>query len=73
MNIIHTSDGQPLVGSPKMIVLPIITKISKNEIIQNKIPINEARISGVVENAVIASKAYFVNYQKDHFVSPATL
>ena len=35
--IIHTSDGHPLVGSPKIIVLPIITKINKNDI---KFPFN---------------------------------
>ena len=33
----------------------------------------DENINGAVEKAVIASNAYCVNFQKDHFVSPATL
>ena len=38
----------------------------------NKIIIEE-NISGAVEKAVIPSNAYLNNFQKDHFVFPATL
>ena len=71
--IIHTSDGQPEVGSPYINVLTIINIIAKNEITQNIIPNTDANIKGVVENAVIPSIAYLNNFQNDHFVSPATL
>lgn len=73
INIIQTSEGHPLVGSPKIKVLKIITSINKNDTKQNIKPIAEEIRSGVVENAVIPSNAYFVNFQKDHFVVPATL
>ena len=73
MKIIQTNDGHPLVGSPKIRVLNIIIKINKNDIKQNNKPIIEDKTSGTVEKAVIPSKAYFVNFQKDHYVSPATL
>ena len=71
--MIHTSDGHPDVGSLYIYVFTIINIIIKFAIIQISIPKNEENISGAVENAVIPSKAYFVNFQKDHFVSPATL
>ena len=71
--IIHASDGQPAVGSPYTNVFIIINTIAKNAITQNIIPNIDDNISGVVENAVIPSKAYLNNFQKDHFVSPATL
>ena len=51
----------------------LINKINKKAAKQKNNPSTEEKISGVVENAVIPSKAYFVNFQKDHFVSPATL
>ena len=69
----QTSDGQPDVGSLKINVLTIINIIIKNAKKQKNIPSIDEIISGVVENAVIPSKAYLVNFQKDHFVSPATL
>ena len=40
---------------------------------QKNNPKNDEIISGVVENAVIPSKAYFINLKNDHFVFPATL
>ncbi len=55
--MIQTSEGQPLVGSPSTNVLMIITMIKMKEIKQNKRPIKEDKINGVVENAVIPSKA----------------
>lgn len=73
IKIMQTSDGQPLVGSPKINVLNIIIKINKNDIMQNSKPIKEDITNGKVEKAVIPSKAYLVSFQKDHFVSPATL
>ena len=71
--IIHASDGQPGVGSPYTNVFTIINIIAKNAIIQNISPNIDDIISGVVENAVIPSKAYLNNFQNDHLVSPATL
>ena len=73
IKIIQTSEGQPLVGSSKINVFTIITKIIKNEIKQNNNPIADEIRSGAVEKAVIPSKAYFVSFQKDHYVFPATL
>ena len=40
---------------------------------QNMIPAIELIANGAVENATIPSSAYMNNFQKDHFVSPATL
>ena len=51
----------------------MLGKLIKNEIKQNSNPIQDEIRRGVVENAVIPSKAYFVSFQKDHFVEPATL
>ena len=41
--------------------------------INSKKPSIDERASGIVENAVIPSREYKNNFQKDHFVSPATL
>ena len=69
----QTKEGQPLVGSPYISVFPIIISINKKDTKQKIIPRTDAKISGVVEKAVIPSIAYLNNFQKDHFVSPATL
>ena len=69
----HTSDGQPDVGSPYINVLIIINIIASIAITQNTSPNIEENINGVVENAVIPSNAYLNNFQNDHLVSPATL
>ena len=66
-------DGQPDTGSPYNSVFAIITIIKSTAIKQKHIPINAAITSGTVENAVIPSKEYVNNFQKDHFVLPATL
>lgn len=55
--IIHTNDGQPDVGSPIIRVLIMITNIRIKDIRQNIIPIIELIANGVVENAVIPSRA----------------
>ena len=64
--IIHARDGQPAVGSPYTNVFTIINTIAKNAITQNIIPNIDDNINGVVENAVIPSKAYLNNFQNDH-------
>ena len=56
-----------------MSVLMIIKIIIINEIKQKKIPAIELIANGAVEKATIPSSAYINNFQKDHFVSPATL
>lgn len=56
-HIIHTSDGHPETGSPKISFLIIITKIIMNANAQNNNPANEESISGTVENATIPSIA----------------
>ena len=71
--MMHTIEGQPLVGSPNTNVRTIIRIINKNATKQNNNPIIEENISGAVEKAVIPSNAYLNNFQKDHFVFPATL
>ena len=40
---------------------------------QNKIPNTDANTNGAVEKAIIPSIEYKNNFQKLHFVSPATL
>ena len=70
---IHIVDGQPGVGSPNASVLTIINIIAINATKQKIKPNKDDNINGVVENAVIPSKAYLNNFQNDYFVSPATL
>ena len=49
----------------------IIIKIIKiNATTHINIPKKEARASGAVEKAIIPSKEYKNNFQKDHFVFP---
>ena len=69
----HANDGQPPTGSPHTKVLTIIKIIAMKAIKQNIIPTNADITNGDVENAKIPSKAYLNNFQKFHFVSPATL
>ena len=69
----HTVEGQPLTGSPKINVLITIIKIIINAIIENIEPKMEAICKGPTLKAVIPSKEYLNNFQKDHLVSPATL
>lgn len=59
------------VGSPNANVFIIIANIKIPATTQNKNPTIEAIARGAVENAVIPSKAYLNNFQKDHFVSPS--
>ena len=47
----HTSDGQPDVGSPNTIVRTIVKIISTNARKQNSSPSTETNASGAVENA----------------------
>ena len=68
--MIHTSDGQPLVGSPNILVLMMITIISINASTQNITPMYEAIDKGAVEKAIIPSIAYLVSPQRLHLVSP---
>ena len=65
--------GQPPTGSPQIKVLQIITIIIINAMKQNRTPKNAAMVNGTVVKATIPSMAYLNNFQKDHFVSPATL
>ena len=53
----HTKDGQPETGSPKIMVLIIINIIVINEPIQKSIPKNAEIVSGIVEKDIIASNA----------------
>ena len=69
----HTRDGHPLVGSLKISVLIIINIINIKAINNISIPISDAIANGAVEKATIPSILYNNNFQKDHFVSPATL
>ena len=66
--MMHTIEGQPLVGSPNTNVRTIIRIISKNATKQNNNPIIEENISGAVEKAVIPSNAYLNNFQKRPFL-----
>ena len=47
--------------------------ININAINNINIPISDAIANGAVEKATIPSMLYNNNFQKDHFVSPATL
>ena len=67
-NIIHTSDGQPAVGSPNINLRITTNIIIKNEIKQNSTPTKEDMDNSVVEYAVRPSNAYFHNCQNDHLV-----
>ena len=49
-------------------MISIMTNATK----RNSIPITDAMDSGAVENATIPSREYKNNFQKDHFVLPAT-
>ena len=69
----HTRDGHTLVGSLKISVLIIINIINIKAINNINIPISDAIANGAVEKATIPSILYNNNFQKDHFVSPATL
>ena len=70
IRIIHTSEGQPDTGSPKISLRTIINMIIIKAITQNNTPTNEAIKSGAVENAVIPSREYTNSFQKFHLVSP---
>ena len=68
--MMHTSDGQPDVGSPNTTVLTIVKMISTNARKQNSSPSTETNASGAVENARIPSREYRNSFQKVHVVSP---
>ena len=55
--MIHTIEGHPPTGSPKASVLIIIIRIATKDIKQNNNPIIAAIHNGVVEKAIIPSKA----------------
>ena len=54
--MIHTKDGQPEVGSPKINVLIMIKTINKNAMTHIKMPKKEASANGAVEKPIIPSK-----------------
>ena len=56
ITIIHTMEGQPEVGSPKIKVFIMINMINKNATIHIKIPKKDARAKGAVEKPMIPSK-----------------
>ena len=60
----HTKDGQPATGSPKVSVLTIINTIIIIEIKKNKIPTIDEIAKGTVEKATMLSKEYKNNFQK---------
>ena len=73
-NIPHISTGDLLREEmAKESKIGLYDYVLKNDNLEKSVNIIEEIISGVVEKAVIPSKAYLVNFQKDHFVSPATL
>ena len=67
----HTSDGQPDVGSPNTIVRTIVKIISTNARKQNSSPSTETNASGAVEDASIPSREYRNSFQKFHLEAPA--
>ena len=56
ITIMHTIDGQPEVGSPKIKVFIIIKIIKKNATIHIKIPKKDASANGAVEKPIIPSQ-----------------
>ena len=70
IRIMHTREGQPETGSPKINFLTMINTIIRKAITQNRIPTKEAISSGAVEKAVIPSMEYTSSFQKFHLVSP---
>ena len=70
IRIMHTREGQPETGSPKISFLTMINTIIRKAITQNRIPTKEAISSGAVEKAVIPSMEYTSSFQKFHLVSP---
>ena len=52
-NMRETIEGQPLTGSPKRSVLPMIYSIKIKAMIQERMPTIEAIANGAVENARI--------------------
>ena len=56
IRIMHTREGQPETGSPKISFLTMINTIIRKAITQNRIPTKEAISSGAVEKAVIPSR-----------------
>ena len=51
----HTREGHPEVGSPKISFRTMINMIKKKAATQNSTPITAAKASGAVEKAVIPS------------------
>ena len=70
IRMMHTREGQPDTGSPKISFRTMINMIIKKAMIQNSTPTKEAIRSGAVENAVIPSREYTRSFQKFHLVSP---
>ena len=65
-------EAQPATGSPKHSRLTITITIIIKAINVIPIPAHEAILSGASEKLMIPSIAYLNNFQKFHFVSPAT-
>lgn len=73
MVTIQTKLGHPATLSPNKAALTTINITPAKEKKQHNIPKTDAIDNGVVENAAIPSNEYINNFQKLHFVSPATL
>ena len=69
IRIMHTREGQPETGSPKISFLTMINTIIRKAITQNRIPTKEAISSGAVEKAVIPSMEYTSSFQKFNGIS----
>ena len=70
--IAHIVDAHPATGSPKHTLLIIMISIIINAINVIPIPLHDAILRGTSEKLIIPSIAYLNNFQKFHFVSPAT-
>lgn len=71
--IIQIVEAHPATGSPKHNRLITINPSAIKDRNEINIPNHEAIASGSSEKFIIPSKAYFVNFQKFHLESPATL
>lgn len=61
-------DGQPVVGSPKKMVLKMMKMIANTEITQANIPTKLAIAKGAAEKSIIASKEYSNSCHNDQDV-----
>ena len=66
-------EAQPATGSPNISRRIMMTASAKNEKNVIVVPNQDAMLKGTCEKLMIPSIAYLNNFQKFHFVSPATL